>query len=248
MHVEVHDLDYSYGSTQVLSGVDFHVRTGDCLALLGENGTGKTTLLKCLLGILKSEQAIRIDGILVESLTPKALSGMVSYVAQDILCGEGTVFDTVLLGRKPYMDGKPTKEDLLKVERTLETLGLSSHALKSVSCLSGGERQKVLIARALAQETPLIIMDEPTSSLDLKNQLEITECIRALFEREGRTLIVCMHDINLAMRFCNKFLFLREGKVRATGDADIITPSLIRDVYGVTADILVHHHTKKVLY
>jgi iron complex transport system ATP-binding protein len=148
-----------------------------------------------------------------------------------------TVFDAVLLGRKPYIKWEASKKDLAIVEDILSMLGLSGYAFRYLNELSGGELQKVVLARALAQKPKLLLLDEPTSSLDLKNQIETMKNIKKVVEEQGISAVVTMHDINLALRFASKFLFLKNGEIYAAGGHEVITPENIEKVYSIPVRI-----------
>jgi iron complex transport system ATP-binding protein len=143
------------------------------------------------------------------------------------------VYDTVLLGRKPYIRWAAAETDYQVVEKVLKVMHLEEYAMRPIHELSGGEMQKVIIARALAQEPKVLLLDEPISSLDLKNQLEVMELICRVVEDQGLSAILAIHDINLALRFSDRLLFLKEGKVYAFLDPRAVTPGVIKDVYGV---------------
>ena len=174
MILTVQGIQFTYPGRSVLESISFSVERGEFLAVLGTNGTGKTTLLKCINRILKpAAGTVLVGKDSVSTLSRNALSKKVGYVEQQRTGSRATVFNAVLLGRKPYIEWDITQKDMEIASQALETLGLSEYALRFLDELSGGELQKVIIARALAQEPELLLMDEPTSSLDLKNQLEV---------------------------------------------------------------------------
>ena len=233
--IETRGLRFSYNGREVLRGIDFKAESGEFVAILGPNGAGKSTLVKCLSGILRCG-SVRILGRPVEGYSQRELARTVAYVPQSAERGFMTVFDTVLLGRRPYMSLTPSRKDLEAVEAALKRLGIEHLALKRTNEISGGELQKVGIARALAQETGILIMDEPTNNLDLKSQLEVMRLARE-FSAEGGIAIVVMHDVNLALRFAGRFVFMKNGKIVADGGREILKPSLFREVYGVDVAI-----------
>ncbi|NMA85703.1 MAG: ABC transporter ATP-binding protein, partial [Tissierellia bacterium] len=151
-----------------------------------------------------------------------------------------TVFDSVLLGRKPYIKWDIENKDIEIVENVLKLLGLEEYSLSYTSELSGGELQKVVIARALAQEPKILLMDEPTSNLDLKNQIEVLEIIQEIIKVQKISAIITMHDLNLALRFANKFLLLKDGEIFDFGDSTIINPQSIKEVYDV--DVIIEKY------
>ena len=234
MILNVQGVEFRYNSHPVLQGVNFSLEAGRILAVLGINGAGKSTLLKCLNKILGLEKGvIFLNGQDLRRWSRNKVAEHIGYVPQRYDDGQLTVFDMVLLGRKPYVRWAATEQDLAVVERVLELMHLKDFALRPVNRLSGGEAQKVVIARALAQEPDLLLLDEPTSNLDLKNQLEVTRLIRRAVEHQGLAAVVSSHDLNLALRFADFFLFLKDGQVHALGDRSQVTPEVIREVYGV---------------
>ena len=159
------------------------------------------------------------------------------YVPQRCDSGRLTAFDAILLGRMPHMKWNLSTEDVMLVEATIRKLHLEELALRYIDELSGGEVQKVGIARAIAQNPKLLLLDEPTSSLELKNQLEILNIIRDFVKKENISAIMTMHDLNLALRYSDKFLFLKNGTIFASGSVEDITPEIIEEVYGVPVTI-----------
>lgn len=238
MILSVEGLEFSYPSHKVLKDVTFSLEKGECLAILGTNGTGKSTLLKSINRILKPEKGtVTIDGDVVQTMKRTKLAQKIGYVSQSNQSFRTTVFDTVLIGRKPYIKLDVTKKDLDIVNKAIEIMELEEYSLRYIDELSGGEFQKVIIARALAQEPDILMFDEPTSSLDLKNQLEVINIIKKVVEEKGISAIVTIHDLNLALRFADKFILLKDGKIYAAGGMEIITPKNIEKVYSVPVTI-----------
>lgn len=239
MNLEIRNLQFSYGSHAVVRDVSFSACAGELVAVLGVNGVGKSTMLKCINKINRHTAGeILVDGVSIRQLDDTELAQRVGYVAQNCAFSDSTVFDSVLLGRKPFIKWDVTAKDLEIVQEVLHMLSLEDFAMRNVLQLSGGERQKVAIARALAQQTPVLLFDEPTSNLDMKNQLEVLHIIRTLVREQKLTAIVTIHDLNLALRYADKFLAMKDGRVYGFGDSEIVTPEMIREVYGVEADVV----------
>lgn len=240
MRLEVRDLRYGYTpEREVVKGVSFTVRAGECVAVLGTNGVGKTTMLKCINRIIRPQAGeVLVDGLPVHRLSGRELAQRIGYVPQACEFADSSVFDAVLLGRKPFLQWDVTKRDLEIVQEVLELLGLEEYAHREVNALSGGERQKVSIARALAQQAPVLLFDEPTSSLDLRNQLEVLDMTKQVVRQQGLAAVVILHDLNLALRFADQFLVMKEGTVCAFGGREVVDPEMIREVYGVQAQML----------
>lgn len=240
MRLEVRNLRYGYTpEREVVKGVSFSVRAGECVAVLGTNGVGKTTMLKCINRIIRPQAGeVLVDGLPVHRLSGRELAQRIGYVPQACEFADSSVFDAVLLGRKPFLRWDVTKRDLEIVQEVLELLGLEEYAHREVNALSGGERQKVSIARALAQQAPVLLFDEPTSSLDLRNQLEVLDMTKQVVRQQGLAAVVILHDLNLALRFADQFLVMKEGTVRAFGGREVVDPEMIREVYGVQAQML----------
>ncbi len=237
--MRVENLNFSYPcGRQILKDVSFTAPAGEFLAILGNNGAGKSTLLKCFDHILRPQTGrVVVNGTDLLRLKGTALARQVAFVAQGAEGTRQTVYDTLLLGRKPYMKWGVTDRDKALVEETLVRMELDRLAVRYLDQLSGGERQKVLLARALVQEPKVLLLDEPTSNLDLRNQYEVLDLVRQECRRRNITAIVVIHDLNLALRFCGRFLFLHGGAVLAEGDASVVTPANIRAVYGIDATV-----------
>lgn len=234
MIFNVQGIAFHYPNHSVLEDVSFSVGKGELVAVLGTNGTGKTTLLKCMNRILTpAVGTVHIGGESISALSRNLLAQKIGYVEQQRSGSRMTVFNSVLLGRKPYIQWDITQRDMAIAAQALATLGLSDYALRFLDELSGGELQKVVIARALAQEPQVLLMDEPTSSLDLKNQLEVLKLIRQITRERGIAAVVALHDLNLALRFADRFVLLKEKRVFAAGGAEVMTAETIEAVYAV---------------
>ncbi|WP_094229201.1 ABC transporter ATP-binding protein [Methanolobus psychrotolerans] len=238
MILEVNGVEFQYRSKEVLRDIKFHLKKNEILAILGPNGVGKTTLLKCMNAILKPKSGtILIEDQDVLKLEQIEIARRLGYVPQRCECARLTAFDAILLGRMPHIKWKITTEDVMLVEAILKKLHLEEFALRYIDELSGGELQKIGIARALAQNPRLLLLDEPTSSLDLKNQIDILEIVREIVKRDNVSAIMTMHDLNMAFRYSDKFLFLKNGAIFAAGSIGEITPGIIEEVYGVPVTI-----------
>ena len=238
--LETRDMRFSYTSERkILDGVGFECEPGDVVAVLGNNGAGKSTLIKCMDRILTPETgAVLVDGQDLLSLTRREHAKCAAYVPQTPPKGSLTVFDAVLLGRRPYITWDATAHDKDVVNEALELLRLTDYALRRVDELSGGEQQKVAIARALAQEPRVLLLDEPTSSLDPRKQHETMQTVRRIAHEKGICAVVILHDLNLAIRYCDKFLFLKDSEVFAYGGREVMNSENIEEVYRMHVHIL----------
>ena len=241
MEVRFENLRFGYSRRrEILHGIDLTLPGGKFIAVLGPNGCGKTTAVKQINGILKAREGeVWIDGRRVRDMEPSELAKIVAYVPQ-MTSGvmNGSVMDTVMLGRRPYIRWKPSEEDLEIVAKALLRLNISRLSQRLYNQLSGGQKQTVLIARALAQTPEIYLFDEPVSFLDVKNQLEIMSIGRELVERDGKTVIMVLHDLNLALRFADHIVMMKEGNVFAQGTPEeVITEESILAVYGTHAEI-----------
>ena len=237
--VKVRDLSFSYRTVPVFSGVSFETGEGTITGIAGPNGSGKTTLIRCINGILAPGGEVSIFGTGVREMDRTDIAKVVAYVPQVISTGSGAnVFDTVLMGRKPHIGWRARKEDHEKAYSAMELVDVAEFAFRGLNELSGGERQRVMIARAIAQETPIMLMDEPTSSLDIRYQMNVMEIVRDLSEERKTSVIISVHDLNLASRYCDDILILNEGKVCGFGTpSSLLNASMMRSVYGIEAHI-----------
>jgi len=241
--LKVQNISVGYKNGRIiLKDLGFELGQGQILAILGPNGAGKTTLLRCINAMIRPwAGVVQIEDADVLRMSAGEIARNLGYVAQRNEAGRMTVFDAVLLGRKPHLRWKAGKEDMAKVAGALHQLGLEDLALRHIDELSGGELQKVCIARALVQEPKVLLLDEPTSSLDLKNQLDILNTIGRVVKEHQIAAVMTMHDLNLAFRFADRFLFLKKGTVFADGRLDQVNANMIAAVYGVNVDIIRHN-------
>lgn len=236
--LKVEGLEFAYDSAPVLKEVNLEVKKGEILGLVGPNASGKTTLIKCLNRILEPQTgSVFLKGKDLAELEKREIARKIGYVPQ--MKSESlptTVFDTILMGRRPHCNWKPSSKDLKKVSEILNKLDLEDIAMKTLGEISGGQKQKVLIARALAQEPEILLLDEPKSNLDLKHQLEVMDLIKYQ-TKKGISVVMALHDLNLASRYSDKLVMLKEGKIFAEGNQEILNPKNIESVYGVKVSI-----------
>ena len=238
--ITIKGLTFGYNGSKILDGLNLVVEDSEVLGLVGPNGSGKTTLIKCIDRILKPKGSILLDERELEAMSRQEIARCIGYVPQSGSSNLATtVFDTVLMGRRPHMSWRVTPKDVDKVSEVIELLHLDDFAMKDFSDLSGGQKQKVLIARALCQEPKVLLLDEPTSNLDMKHQLEVMEIITSLVKEKNVSAVMAIHDLNLAARFVDKLAILKGGKIYAAGTPrDLISIENIRDVYGVEALVM----------
>lgn len=236
MILSVDDVEFSYNSKNVLKKVKFEVNRGEVVSILGVNGAGKSTLLKCINRMLKPKKgAILVDDFNLNTLNNEEIAKKMAYVSQNANGNYITVFDAVLLGRKPYIKWEVSKKDLEITGNILKLMNLEEYALRYTRELSGGELQKVVIARALVQEPQILLLDEPTKNLDIKNQMEVMKIIKNISKSQNISSIVVMHDLNLTLRFSDKFIMLKDGIIYSKGNSGVINSKNILEVYNVNA-------------
>ena len=238
LNVENLTFRYSKFARPVLNGASLQLKAGEIGILLGKNGSGKTTLFKNILGINKPGSGkILFEGEDLLKMSRKERARRIAYVPQDIRFGALTVFDSIMLGRISYFGMKSGDEDYKAVEKILMDMHLEGFAFRMVDELSGGERQKIAIARAMAQEPKLMVFDEPTGNLDIANEQLIIEEARKLAKEKNIAILSSLHDLNQALAFGDKFFFLKNGVVKYAGGREIITPEVVKDTFDVDVRI-----------
>ena len=230
---------YNRGGKAVLDGASLTLEQGQIGIVLGKNGSGKTTLFKNILGIHSPKSGrIRIHGKNLAKMNRWERARRIAYVPQDIRFGELSVFDSILMGRISYFGLKAGEQDYMAVEKILKDMDLTAFAARNVETLSGGERQKIAIARAMAQEPELMIFDEPTGNLDMGNEQLILSEAKKLAREMGISILSSLHDLNQALAFGDKFFFMKDGVIKYAGGPECVNEAVIRDIYGVDVKIL----------
>lgn len=248
VNIKITNLDFAYRKKKVLKQLSLNIEAGKLTALIGPNGSGKSTLIKCIDGILPVKAGqIQIKDTDIVSLSANARARLMAYVPQQQQSiFSTTVFDTLLMGRKPHIGWAPARNDYKIVAKVMEQLDLESLASSYLNELSGGQKQRVLTGRALVQEPEILLLDEPTANLDMKHQLEVMTILQTL-ARKDMTVVIAVHDLNLAAQYCDRIVMLNEGKIFATGGNEVFTPKNIRDLYQVHANIVSNQSTKYIL-
>jgi len=237
-----HGINLSYGTVPVLHDLSFEFQDAEIVAIVGPNGSGKSSLVRCLNKLVTPQSGeVCIGGENVYQMHAREIAKIFGYVPQnfqDIF--PAMVIDTILMGRKPYATWRSSKNDIMKVTEVMKLLHIEEFALRYHSELSGGQRQKVMIARAFAQESKVLLFDEPTSQLDIKHQLEIMDLVKETVRTKKILAILVVHDLNLASRYANRIIMLKDGRIHAVGDPkSVFNEDNIRAVYDV--DCLIMH-------
>jgi len=240
MSLEINQLGFSYRDTRILDNVSFKVSEGELVGLVGPNGAGKSTLIKCINRILTPGAGTsRFNGHDISNMTIKEIAGLFGYVPQSTRYAfPATVFDTVLLGRRPFLSWTVGEKNRHQVYDILIRMGLDHLALRQFNELSGGEQQKTLVARALAQEPRVLLLDEPTASLDLRHQLEVMDHVISIVKQHRICAVMAIHDLNLASMYADRMVILKDGALFRDGPpGDVLSTDTILAVYGVTAKV-----------
>ena len=242
MTLQITDLHFGYGRRKVLRGVDFAVQRGELLGLLGPNGSGKSTVLKNIARIHKPTSGRLLwDGeVDLAGLSRRELARLVAYVPQTIDVSFALdVREAVVLGRTPHFGSRPSADDWRHVDHAIELLGLTALAGRSVTELSGGQAQRVLIARSLAQQPSILLLDEPTSALDIKYQLQTLRLARQVTRTADVAGVIAIHDLSQAARYCDRLALLHDGRLHAIGTPEqVLTPESVEEIYGIQVSVV----------
>jgi iron complex transport system ATP-binding protein len=239
--IQVESLSYGYNKDfKALDNVSIKTKEAEFLCLVGPNGSGKSTLLKCLLKIQKPTNGdVVIDGKNLDKISLYELAKIVGYVPQsNQYVFPITVFEAILTGRIPYLGWAPKESDLKKVQETLKLFNLEAYAWRYLNALSGGERQKVTIAMTVVKEPQILLLDEPTSNLDLRHQLEVMDTLKRLVRERKMSVVMAVHDLNLALKYADRVVMMKKGQVVSEGKPlEALTKENIQSVFGVEVEV-----------
>lgn len=241
MQIKIDNLEFSYSSVSVLNDITADLTGPKFISIMGPNGVGKSTLIHCINKILTPNGgSVMIDDRDVKTITLKDMAkivGYVPYTSSDSF--PLNVVDTVLMGRHPHSQWGSLDSDLDKVYDILRLLGISNLAMRSFNELSAGQHQKVVLARGLVQEPKILLLDEPTSNLDIRHQLDVTKLLKRLSVEKQILIIMISHDINIAAKYSDEVIMMNKGTIYAVGTPkDVITPENLREVYGVESEVI----------
>ena len=241
--LKIKDVGFSYASVPVLNGICIELTASEMLGIVGPNGAGKSTLIRCIDRILKPQRgSILLDGQDIKEMHLMELARKIGYIPQSASqVFPATVFDTVLMGRRPHLGWRSSEKDTEMVLETLQLLNIEEFAMRDINELSGGQQQKVFIARALTQEPDVLLLDEPTSNLDIRHQLEVMNIIKNIVREKQISAIMAIHDLNLASRYADRIIMMNGGEIFDAGDAaSVLTPENIKHVYDVEVEVPNH--------
>lgn len=243
--LEISSLSVGYGSRVVLQDISLNIRAGEIFALIGPNGAGKTTLIKSISGVIPlTAGAVLVQGRDLQKLSPTQRATYLAVVPQARNLPESySVWQTVLMGRTPYLGwlGRPTKRDEERVAWALQRTDTGTLAERRIGELSGGEQQRVLLARALAQDTPILLLDEPTAHLDLKHQSGLLELVRDLSHSNVLAVLMVLHDLNHVSMFADRVGLLVDGGLKAIGSPrEVLSQDLLQEIYQVSLRVISH--------
>ncbi|GJQ52043.1 MAG: ABC transporter ATPase [Anaerolineaceae bacterium] len=242
--LKIQNLFVSYGSRQILHNISVDVQSGEILALIGPNGAGKSTLIRAASGVIPYAGHIRTNGDDFASLNPMRRAKYIATVPQAVSMPPAfTVWETVLLGRTPYLGflGQPSQHDEEIARQSLQRVSALPFAERRVGELSGGEQQRVLLARALCQSTPILLLDEPTAHLDLQYQVGLLELTVELARKDNLAVLIALHDLNLAAQYADRIALMVAGKIEAMGTPkEVLQPELIAEAYHLPVQVVKH--------
>ena len=242
--LKIQNLSVAYGSRRILHDISINVQSGEVLALIGPNGAGKSSLVRAVSGVIPHTGHVRTNGDDFASLSTLQRARLVATVPQAVSMPPAfTVWETVLLGRTPYLGflGQPSQKDEAIARQSLQRVSALPFADRRVGELSGGEQQRILLARALCQSTPILLLDEPTTHLDLQYQVSLLELISELAHEDNLAVLVALHDLNLAAHYADRIALMVAGNLKALGTPkEVLQPEIIADAYCLPVQVVKH--------
>jgi cobalamin transport system ATP-binding protein len=242
--LRLQNLSVSYGSREILHNISLNVQSGEVLALIGPNGAGKSTLIRAASGVIPYTGQVSTDGDNFQSLSPIQRARYIATVPQAVALPPAyTVWETVLFGRTPYLGflGQPSEKDEKIARQALDRVSALPLADRRVGELSGGEQQRILLARALCQSTPILLLDEPTAHLDLQYQVSLLELVNKLAHEDHLAVLIALHDLNLAAHYADRIALMVAGSIKAIGGAkEVLQPELIQEAYCLPVQVIQH--------
>jgi len=242
--LKIQSLSVSYGAREILHNISLDVQSGEVLALIGPNGAGKSTLIRAASGVISYSGHVRTNGDDFASLRPMQRAKYIATVPQAVSMPPAyTVWETVLFGRTPYLGflGQPSQKDEQTARQSLQRVSALPFADRRVGELSGGEQQRVLLARALCQSTPILLLDEPTAHLDLQYQVSLLELVSELAHKDNLAVLIALHDLNLAAHYADRIALMVAGNIKAMGKPkEVLQPELIAEAYCLPVQVVKH--------
>ena len=242
--LKIQSISVSYGSRKILHDVSLNIKNGEVLALIGPNGAGKSTLIRAASGVIPYTGHVRTNGDDFASLSPMQRAKYISTVPQAVSMPPAyTVWETVLLGRTPYLGflGQVSEKDEEIARQSLQRVSALPFTDRRIGELSGGEQQRVLLARALCQSTPILLLDEPTAHLDLQYQVSLLELVSELAHKDNLAVLIALHDLNLAAHYADRIALMVAGNIKAVGiPKEVLQPELIADAYCLPVQVVKH--------
>ena len=242
--LQLESLSVSYGSREILHNISLDVQSGEALALIGPNGAGKSTLIRAASGVIPYTGQVRANGDDFSSLSPIQRARYIATVPQAVSMPPAyTVWETVLFGRTPYLGflGQPSQKDEEIARQSLQRVSALPFADRRIGELSGGEQQRILLARALCQSTPILLLDEPTAHLDLQYQVSLLELVSELAHKDYLAVLIALHDLNLAAHYADRIALMVAGNIKAMGiPKEVLQPDLIAEAYCLPVQVVKH--------
>lgn len=239
--IEIRNLSFAYGKTEILKNIGFSAKPGEITALIGANGAGKSTILKCIAGLEKGKGSIRVCGVERDELKPDQSAALIGYLRQNAGChAELNVYEVILLGLVNQLSFRVSEADMARVENVMKLMSISRYAGRKISELSGGQQQLVFIAQTLIKKPEIIMMDEPASALDPHRQFKLMELLKSVTRERQFTTLLTLHHLDLTAGYADKVVVIKDGTVYREGTPErVFTEHMMKDVYQINAEIYI---------